>query len=144
MTTTLDANVLLYAANADDPRNERANEVLADLAAGPAALYLFWPVAMAFMRIATRQGLFPNPLSPASARSMLDELLRREHVLAPGEDDLFWEAFQELAEEQPLRGDLVSDAHIVALMRRHGVRTIITHDRDFLRFEGIKVLDPFT
>lgn len=74
---------------------------------------------------------------------MLDDLLRRDHVLAPGEDDLFWGAFQELADEQPLRGDLIADAHIVALMRRHGVRTIVTHDRGFLRFDGIRVLDPF-
>ena len=37
----------------------------------------------------------------------------------------------------------MTDTHIVALMRRHGVRTIITHDRDFRRFDGIRVRDPF-
>lgn len=74
---------------------------------------------------------------------MVGSLLSRDHVYSPGEDDLFWSAFHEIAEEQRVRGDLVSDAHIVALMHRHGVRTIVTHDRDFRRFDGVRVRDPF-
>ena len=35
------------------------------------------------------------------------------------------------------------DAHLVGLMRQHGVGTIWTRDRDFRRFSGIKVRDPF-
>ncbi len=143
MSVALDANVLLYAANADDARNERARQVLAELAAGPEVVYLFWPVVMAFLRISTREGLFPHPLPPAEALAMVGSLLSRDHVYSPGEDDLFWSAFHEIAEEQRVRGDLVSDAHIVALMHRHGVRTIVTHDRDFRRFDGVRVRDPF-
>ncbi len=143
MSLALDANVLLYASNADDERNERAQEVLRELAEGPEVVYLFWPVAMAFLRISTRESVFPNPLSPAEALAMVGSLLSRDHIYAPGEDDLFWSAFSEIAEEQRARGDLVTDAHIVALMRRYGVRTIITHDRDFRRFDGIRVRDPF-
>lgn len=143
MSVALDANVLLYAANADDDRNERAQQVLCELAAGPEVVYLFWPVVMAFLRISTREGIFARPLPPAEALTMVSGLLERDHVYSPGEDDLFWSAFHEIAEEQRARGDLVSDAHIVALMCRHGVRTIITHDRDFRRFEGIRMRDPF-
>jgi uncharacterized protein len=32
---------------------------------------------------------------------------------------------------------------LAALMRQHGVRLIYTRDRDFRRFEGIDVRDPF-
>ncbi|MBA2556550.1 MAG: PIN domain-containing protein [Chloroflexi bacterium] len=35
------------------------------------------------------------------------------------------------------------DAHIVALMRENGVRTIWTRDRDFRRFRDIQIRDPF-
>lgn len=143
MSVAVDANVLLYAANADEDRNERAQRVVRELAAGPEVVYLFWPVVMAFLRISTREGIFPNPLAPADALAMMDSLLSRDHVYSPGEDDLFWGSFLELAEEQRVRGDLVSDTHIVALMRRHGVRAIVTHDRDFRRFDGIRVRDPF-
>jgi toxin-antitoxin system PIN domain toxin len=143
VSLALDANVLLYASNAADARNERAQEVLRELAKGPEVVYLFWPVVMAFLRISTRASVFSHPLSPAEALAMVGSLLSRDHVYAPGEDDLFWSAFREIAEEQRVRGDLVSDTHIVALMRRHGVRTILTHDRDFRRFDGIRVRDPF-
>jgi toxin-antitoxin system PIN domain toxin len=143
VSVAVDANVLLYAANADDDRNERARQALFELAAGPEVVYLFWPVVMAFLRISTRAGIFAQPLSPAQALAMVGSLLSRDHVYAPGEDDRFWGAFLETAEEQRARGDLMSDVHIVALMRRHGVRTIVTHDRDFRRFEGIRVRDPF-
>ena len=42
-----------------------------------------------------------------------------------------------------VRGNLVPDAHVVALMRQHGVSTIWSHDRDFVKFPGISVRDPF-
>jgi predicted nucleic acid-binding protein len=42
------------------------------------------------------------------------------------------------------RGNLVPDAHLVALMQQQGVATIWTADRDFRKFDGITVLDPFS
>ncbi len=41
------------------------------------------------------------------------------------------------------RGNELPDAHVVALMRQHEVATIYTRDRDFRRYEGIMVHDPF-
>ena len=41
-----------------------------------------------------------------------------------------------------LAGNLLHDAHTVALMREHGVRSIVTRDADFHRFPGIDVRDP--
>jgi len=40
-------------------------------------------------------------------------------------------------------GNLVSDAHLVALMLENDVPTIWTRDRDFRRFQGIEERDPF-
>jgi predicted nucleic acid-binding protein len=37
----------------------------------------------------------------------------------------------------------VPDAHLVALMLENGVRTIMTRDRDYRKFRGITVRDPF-
>lgn len=54
----------------------------------------------------------------------------------------FLTAYQATADEQT-RGNAVPDAHLAALMRQHGVATIYTRDRDFLRFDGIRPLDPF-
>ena len=42
------------------------------------------------------------------------------------------------------RGNLVPDAHLAAPLRSHGVRTVYTHDRDFLKFPFLQVVDPLT
>jgi predicted nucleic acid-binding protein len=43
------------------------------------------------------------------------------------------------------RGPLISDAHLAALAMEHGA-TLVTNDRDFARFAGLRVeyplLDP--
>lgn len=143
MSLALDTNILLYAVNADDPRQETARELLSELSTGTEAVYLFWPVVVGFMRIATGAGVFANPLSLTQAVSAIAALQALDHVHTPGEDAQFWAAFSEMVQEEGIRGDLMSDAHIVVLMRRNGVRTIVTHDRDFRRFDGIKIRDPF-
>ncbi len=49
-----------------------------------------------------------------------------------------------MADDAGARGNLVPDAHLVSLMLENGVRTIWTHDRDYRRFKGIEVRDPFS
>ncbi len=52
-------------------------------------------------------------------------------------------AYRAVAADAKPMGNLVSDAHLVALMQENEVRTIWTHDRDFRRFAGIEARDPF-
>ncbi len=40
-------------------------------------------------------------------------------------------------------GNLVHDAHIAALALEHGVKELWTLDRDFARFPGLTVRNPF-
>ena len=73
----------------------------------------------------------------------IDRLLALPHVQTVGEHDRFWSSYRVIAAEAQVRGNLVPDAHVVALMIEHGVRTIWTHDRDYRRFAGIEARDPF-
>jgi predicted nucleic acid-binding protein len=41
------------------------------------------------------------------------------------------------------RGNLVPDAHLVALLRQHGVRVLYTNHTDFKKFAAIEARDPF-
>ncbi len=143
MSLALDANLLLYASDASSPFHDRARTALDELVVGPEIVYVFWPAIMAYLRIATHPSIFESPLAPDAARSNVESLLSVPHVVAPGEQDGFWERFREVAADADARGNLVSDAHLVALMRQHGVRTIWSNDRDYRRFDGIDVHDPF-
>lgn len=111
--------------------------------AGPELAYLFWPTIMAYLRIATHPAIFERPLPAAEAIENIEALLSRPHVRAPGEQPEFWRRYRAVAADAMPTGNLVSDAHLVALMLDHEVRTIWTHDRDFRRFKGIEARDPF-
>lgn len=95
---------------------------------------------MAYLRIATHPRVFAHPLSPAQARANIQALLELPHVQASGEGEGFWDRFTEVATDVRPTGNVVPDAHLVALMLQDGVRTIWTHDR---KFRGITVRDPF-
>jgi uncharacterized protein len=142
VSATLDANVLVYASNEADPVHAPARALLERLAAGPDLLYLFWPALMGYLRIVTHAGILPKPLTPADAVRNVTALVGLGHVRSPGETEGFWDLYRATAGADS-RGNAVPDAHIAVLMRQHGVRTIYTRDRDFRRFEGIDVQDPF-
>lgn len=40
-------------------------------------------------------------------------------------------------------GNLIHDAHIATLCFEHGVTEVFTADRDFTRFTGLKINNPF-
>ena len=49
--------------------------------------------------------------------------------------------FAKCARQADARGNLAFDAQIAALCLEHGVGEILTLDRDFTRFPGLKILD---
>lgn len=142
MSATVDANVLVYASNADDPMHDRAEALVRRLAAGPEIVYLFWPTIMAYLRIVTHPAILARPLSARDAMRNVEALLDRPQVRTPGEADAFWPLFRATAGDHA-RGNDVPDSHLVALMRQHGVRIIYTRDRDFRRYDAIEARDPF-
>lgn len=143
MSSTLDANVLLYASDETSPLHRQALEFIGKVAIGPEIVYVFWPTVMAYLRIATHPAIFARPLAAAEAVANMDQLLDRPHVRTPGEQEGFWPRFRDVAADSAPAGNLVPDAHLVALMRQNDVRTIWTRDRDFRRFDGIEARDPF-
>lgn len=142
MSATVDTNVLLYAANADDDAHAAARELLERLAGGPDLLYLFWPTIMGFLRIATHPAVFPHPHSSEQAVAAITSLVERPNVRTPSERDGFWKLYRSTADAQT-RGNHVPDAHLVTLMRQHGIKVIYTRDRDFRRYDGIDPRNPF-
>jgi len=142
VSSTVDANILVYASNEADSVHRQARLLVEGLAAGPELVYLFWPTLMGYLRIVTHAGILPRPLSPADAMRNIDQLIARPHVRISGEADGFWTLYRGTAGEHA-RGKDVPDAHLAALMRQHDVRRIYTRDRGFRRFAGIEVVVPF-
>lgn len=143
MSSAVDVNVLLYASDESSPFHGKALELLDRLARGPQLLYVFWPVVMGYLRTATHPAIFPRPLSPENALHNVEQLLGLPHARTAGEDEGFWDVYLAATAGVVVRGNLVSDAYLVALMWQSGVATLWTHDRDFRKFEQVRVRDPF-
>ena len=144
MSQTLDTNVLLYASNDGAPEQDRAVTLLRHLAGGPELVVLLWPVVMGYLRIATHPAIFARPLSHADAVANVEGLLARPNVRVVGEGDRFWDVYREVAADVPMRGNGIPDAHLVALMIEHGITSIWSRDRDFLKYTDVTVHDPFS
>jgi predicted nucleic acid-binding protein len=82
---------------------------------------------MAYLRIATQASILQRPLPPERAMANVGSLALA-HVQAAGEQDRFWTTFRAVAESAAVRGNLVPDAHLVALRPRNDVATINSHD----------------
>lgn len=143
MSQTVDTNILVYATHTGSPFHDRARALVEHLVAGPNLAYLLWPAVLGYVRIVTHPHILGSPLSSDEAMANVEALIAPPHMRVAGEADTFWASFRTVAADVKARGNLVPDAHLVALMREHGVSTIWSHDRDFRMFRSITVKDPF-
>lgn len=143
MSYSLDVNVLLYASDRSSAHYPAARRFLESCAADPEVLCLTWPTLMSYQRIATHPGIFAAPLAPDEALANVTALLALPHVRAIAERDNFIDAYTRVARGMVVRGNLVPDAHVAAILFQHGVGVIYSNDRDFLKFDTLDVRDPF-
>ena len=143
MSFSCDVNVLLYASDASSPVHGAARSFLAQATSGGDLLGLAWPTVMSYLRIATHPRIFASPLAPPVALGNIEALAGLAHVRLLGEEERFLEVYREVAGAFPVRGNLVPDAHLAALLRQHGVKTLYTRDGDFRKFAFLEVRDPF-
>jgi toxin-antitoxin system PIN domain toxin len=143
VSSAIDVNILLYASDESSPFHGKARDLVKRLARGPDLLYLFWPVVMGYLRMATHPAIFSRPLSEEIATANVEQVIQLPHARSVGEGDGFWDVYRATTSGMVVRGNLVPDAYLASLMRQSGVSTLWTHDRDFRRFDGIRVRDPF-
>lgn len=144
MSFAIDVNILLYSSDTSSPHFDRANSFLESCMAQNEVFYLGWPTVMSYLRIATHPAVFDHPLSPDEAMANIETLLNLPHVRFLSEEEGFWDVYRATTSEVPTRGNLVPDAHLAALLRQHGIKTLYTHDRDFLKFSFPDVRDPLS
>ncbi len=143
MSFALDVNILLFASDTASPLHERARSFLESCLHKNEVFYLGWPTVMGYLRMATHPSIFERPLTPREAMTNIETLLEHPHARFLAEEEGFWRVYRDVTAGIPTRGNLVPDAHLAALLRAHGVRTLYTHDRDFLKFTFLEVRDPF-
>ncbi len=142
MSYSVDVNILLYASDTTSPHHARAEAFLRSRPSDTDLFCVTWPTLMGYLRMATHPRIFAAPLTSEAATANVAAILALPRVRVIGETEAFWETYQEVTRDQSVRGNLVPDAHLVALLRLHGVGLLYTADRDFRRFDVIRVVNP--
>lgn len=137
----VDANVLLYAVNEADPKHERSRAWLDAALSGRETIGFSWVVLLAFLRLATRAGLFPRPLAVDDAVACVADWLAQPTAVVVEPTPRHLGVLGGLLQEVGAGGNLVADAHLATLALEHRA-TVVTYDGDFRRFTGVSSQPP--
>lgn len=136
----VDTNVLIHAGREEMALHRPALGALRTLAEGAEA----WAVPVfcigEFLRVVSHPRVFDPPTPVLEALGSVESLLSSPtaRVLVPGEQYML--LLRRLIDAAAVSGNLIFDAQIAAVCLEHGATTLLTEDRDFSRFPGIRAV----
>jgi len=138
----VDVNILLYSVNEDSPYHIPVKNWWKNTIDGRERIGLTWFVVIGFLRISTSSRAMPHPLNPSAAVRTIGNWLNLDNVRIVSESENHWDILRSLIEEGGIAGDLMTDGHLAALAISHGA-TLVSCDKDFSRFKGLRWENPF-
>ncbi len=138
-----DVNLLLYAYDADSAFHAKASAWWQNCLSGAEPVGLAPVVVFGFMRILTNPRVFRAPMTPAEAAGHVRSWLSQPVALILEPPTGHVEEVIEFLERLGTAGNLVTDAQIASLAILHNA-VLHTADADFLRFPGLRWLNPVT
>jgi toxin-antitoxin system PIN domain toxin len=133
----VDANVLLYAVDSAARHHEASLTWLDASLAGAEAVGFAWVALLAFIRISTNRSILPSAMSIDDAQAQIESWLGAPAAVVVHATGRHAGVLGGLLREAGTAGNLTTDAHLAALAVEHGA-DIVSYDRDFARFTGIR------
>lgn len=140
--TGVDTNILVYAHRADSHFHKKADVIIAELAEGASSWAIPWPCLYEFYAIVTHPRIYNPPTPAGDALIQLERWLESPTLILLHESEGFFETVASLVRKAGVRGGGIHDARIAALCLRHGVRKLLSADRDFSRFPRLRTENP--
>lgn len=135
----VDTNILIYAHREDSPKHSVAKRCLGSLADSADV----WGIPVfclgEFVRVITHRRLFNSPHTASEAGDALAKLLSLNNVTVLMPSSNFPKLLAETVRKFDSVGNLVFDAQIAALCLDCKVSALVTEDRDFDRFRGLRI-----
>lgn len=139
----VDANVLVNAVNEDALEHPAARGWLTEALGGTEAVAFPWAAVVAFLRVSTHPNVLAAPLHAAQAVAIVERWLAAPAAVTIEPTPRHLALVGGLLAASRGGGNLVNDAHLAALAFEHAA-TVVSFDRDFARFEGLRLLRPGT
>lgn len=137
-----DVNVLVYAFWKEAPDHARYRAWILGVLAGDQAYGMSEFVLSGMLRIVTNPRIFTPPEPIEAALSLAEEILRPPTCVRISPGPRHWDIFARLCRETGAKGNAVPDAYLAALAIESGCE-LITADRGFDRFKGLRSRHPF-
>ena len=138
----VDTNVLVNAHRRDAEWHEPASTIVEELAEGDGPWAIPWPCVHEFVAIATHPRIFGRPSTIEEALDQFAAWRASPTVVLLNEGPGYWERFARLVRDGGVRGPRIHDARVAAICLTHGVRELLTGDRDFNRFPALRTRNP--
>jgi toxin-antitoxin system PIN domain toxin len=138
----VDTNILVYAHRRDSQWHEPAAMCMRELAEGPASWALPWPCVHEFLAIVTHERIFSPPTPMSKALEQVAAWLESPTLVVLSETAGYWDVSSRVLERAKITGPRVHDGRIASLCIHHGVRELLSADRDFTRFGELKTRNP--
>lgn len=133
----VDANVLLYAVNERAEHHDASRSWLEASLSGADTVGFAWLPLVAFLRIATKAALFPEPLTVDDAVDQTERWLAAPAAVIVEPTARHLTILRDLLlAVRATGGNLVNDAHLAALAIEHRAG-VVSFDHDFGRFPGV-------
>ena len=136
-----DLNLLVYAYDSSSPMHERAREWWIRCLSGTEPVGISWIVALGFVRVWTNSRVFVNPMTVDTAATHVESWFGPTMVRALNPGQRHAELAFGFLRAEGRGGNLTTDAHLAALAIEARA-TLHTADTDFLRFAGLKWINP--
>ena len=140
--TAVDTNILVYAHREDAEWHEQAAATVASLAESAREWAIPWPCLHEFLAIVTHPRIFRTPTPLHLAVGQVDAWLESPTVVVLSENDEYLESFRDVVLSSRVSGARMHDARVAALCLSHGIRELLTADRDFSMFRQLRLRNP--
>ena len=138
----LDTNILVYAHRGDLPQHDSALRVVAEALGGSEPVGLCWPVIHEFLAIVTNPKIFRPPTPMTLALDQVNDWIASPRATLLHESSRHLSTMRDLMTNGRVVGGVTHDARIAAICLDHGVRELLSSDRDFTRFPTLRVRNP--
>jgi len=127
--------------NTDAVHHDRARRWIDGALSGADTVAFAWIAILAFVRLSTKIGLFPAPLTVEQAMDRVDAWLGAGPAVVVEPTVQHAAIVRGLLRSVGVGGNLVNDAHLAALALEHRCG-VVSFDNDFARFPGVSWAPP--
>jgi toxin-antitoxin system PIN domain toxin len=138
-----DVNVLIYAFNASAPLHAQSRDWWQHEVSSGTALGIPLTVFQGFLRLLTNRKIVPQPYTVEQIFNLADDWWLQPNVSLLHPTRETYKHFRHLVERYQLAGSASTDGLIAAFALEHRSQ-LVTNDTDFLRFEELRVYNPFS